>query len=108
MIRQEYKRCTFDGSQNPTKRHFLAKVRIVHDVDDDVELPWMMITSKDKSFSVKLLKENNAVIFDELYKNIVSRGWMGRKGHFHVLTDKTGANGKFKINSSRIVKNVNW
>ena len=104
-IREQYKLCTFDTSNEdnqskPLKNHFVVKIQIDHS-DEDAEIPPMIIVNKDKSFSVKLEKENNATVFDELYQNIVSHGHNGRKGYFHVIRKKN-TTGKFEINSVNI------
>ena len=110
-IRMQYKLCTYgniDGQETqakaletkPLKEQFIVKVQIDHS-DEDAEIPPMIIVNKDKSFQVKLEKENNATVFDELYQNIVSHGHKGRKGYFHVIRKKN-APGKIEINSVNI------
>ena len=63
--------------------------------------------NQDRSFQVNLFKENNDQVYDELFKNIVEKGWHGLKGYFHVIfnADKPGM---FKINSSGILPNEPW
>ena len=67
----------------------------------------MLIYNNDRSFEIQLFKENNDQVYDELFKNIVEKGWHGLKGYFHVIfnADKPG---KFKINSSRILPHEPW
>ena len=115
-INKEYKLCSnlFSSSRNKEddkiKGHFVVKVKIEHSKDDDLRPPSMIISNKDKTFEAKLEKDTNETVFEELYQNIVSKGWNGRKGYFHVLVDKVrrGTVRKFKINSSRILKNESW
>ena len=94
-------------TEGQPKSHFVVKVQATLEKNKPKHGDCLVLYNKERSFLVRIDKENNDQVYDELFKNIVEKGWHGLKGYFHVIfnADKPG---KFKINSTRILPHEPW
>ena len=91
------------------KTHFVVKVQVPKVPKGGSGTERLLIYNSDRTFCINLEIENNREVYSKLRKKIVSEGFKGMKGYFHVVL-KPGdkQSDQFRINADDILPLEPW